>query len=494
MTADSIKIGLTFSILLLVIILISGCVETKVSDVIKTLPELQSFLESHPDAQITVVLWNSDYIKSNIDRIPADCVQGMDTSKDYYKATIYAANITIITWLDKGTNNAVCILKDGVSLKLTESITIDEKIVCNTPYIRIADSCCLDQNSNSICDNDEMAVKSTCITTDKNQVAEDTLSYLNTNFGTSAVLNDVDEISSVYKININTNGDNTDVYATQDGAIIFPVSIDTNRTVAGNKDTIAYSTVAFLNNNFSTTSTLKNVSEVNCVYKIALDVDGDITYVYTSIDGRLIFPTAIDVEAQPKIQSTSEKPVVELFVMSHCPYGLQTEKGILPVVELLGDKIDFEVKFVYYAMQGKTELDEELVQYCIQKDFSSKYLDYLSCFVEEGDTQGCIDENNIDSDDLYDCVAETDETYDVTELYNNMDTWISGRFPQMNIYKADNEKYSIDGSPTLIIDGVETSSSRDSASLLSAICSKFTSQPYECSRTLSAATPSAGFG
>ncbi len=30
-----------------------------------------------------------------------------------------------------------------------------EKIICNQPYIRHAETCCLDKNSNNICDNDE---------------------------------------------------------------------------------------------------------------------------------------------------------------------------------------------------------------------------------------------------------------------------------------------------------------------------------------------------
>ncbi|MBN2422969.1 hypothetical protein JXB41_07115 [Candidatus Woesearchaeota archaeon] len=34
-----------------------------------------------------------------------------------------------------------------------------DNIVCNTPYIRIADTCCLDKNNNSICDNDEAPVE-----------------------------------------------------------------------------------------------------------------------------------------------------------------------------------------------------------------------------------------------------------------------------------------------------------------------------------------------
>jgi len=61
-------------------------------------------------------------------------------------------------------------------------------------------------------------------------------------------------------------------------------------------------------------------------------------------------------------------PRVELFVMSHCPYGLQVEKAILPAVKLLGDRIKFNVRFCNYAMHGKAEIDEELLQYCIQKN------------------------------------------------------------------------------------------------------------------------------
>ena len=33
--------------------------------------------------------------------------------------------------------------------------TSDETVICNHPYIRHADGCCLDTNSNSICDDDE---------------------------------------------------------------------------------------------------------------------------------------------------------------------------------------------------------------------------------------------------------------------------------------------------------------------------------------------------
>jgi len=59
----------------------------------------------------------------------------------------------------------------------------------------------------------------------------------------------------------------------------------------------------------------------------------------------LFFPQAIDMsgkvdsaaaadEPAPAAQELPKtaKPKVELFVMSHCPYGTQAEKAMIPVV------------------------------------------------------------------------------------------------------------------------------------------------------------------
>ncbi|MBN2015036.1 MAG: hypothetical protein JW778_07645 [Candidatus Altiarchaeota archaeon] len=189
-----------------------------------------------------------------------------------------------------------------------------------------------------------------------------------------------------------------------------------------------------------------------------------------------------------------EKPVVELFVMSHCPYGTQMEKGILPVVELLKDKIDFTVKFCSYAMHGKTELDEQLTQYCIQKDFNDKYLSYLRCFLEAGKSAECVESTGVDKAALASCISAADTAYKVTEKYNDKNTWLSGYYPLFPVYDDDNERYGITGSPGLVINGVVARANRDPASLLEAICLGFENPPEECSQTLSSTTPSAGFG
>ncbi|MBU3941884.1 MAG: hypothetical protein KKF74_03150, partial [Nanoarchaeota archaeon] len=57
-----------------------------------------------------------------------------------------------------------------------------------------------------------------------------------------------------------------------------------------------------------------------------------------------------DCEKSWQCMPKKDKPEVELFVMSHCPYGTQIEKGMLPVARLLGDKIDFNIRFCSYAM------------------------------------------------------------------------------------------------------------------------------------------------
>ena len=34
------------------------------------------------------------------------------------------------------------------------------EVTCNSPYIKVGNSCCLDQNSNNVCDNDETPAQS----------------------------------------------------------------------------------------------------------------------------------------------------------------------------------------------------------------------------------------------------------------------------------------------------------------------------------------------
>lgn len=272
---------------------------------------------------------------------------------------------------------------------------------------------------------------------------------------------------------------------------------------------------SFINNNLmapGTQATIKEATEEPGLYKFVIDLGNGQTLVsYLTRDGEKFFPQVMDIaeieeqtqerqaqEAAAGSQTVesvkSDKPKVELFVMSHCPYGTQIEKGLLSVAETLGDSIDFALKFCDYAMHGKKELDEELQQYCIQKEQPDKFTAYLSCFLENEDSLGCLTTADVSAGKLNTCITATDKEFKITEKFNDQSTWSGGRYPVFDVYKADNEKYGVQGSPTLVINGVPVSSDRDSASLLSAICSAFNNPPAACGTKLSSDTPSPGFG
>lgn len=192
----------------------------------------------------------------------------------------------------------------------------------------------------------------------------------------------------------------------------------------------------------------------------------------------------------------SDKPKVELFVMSHCPYGTQIEKGIIPAVKTLGTKLDFEVKFVNYAMHGEKEIKEQLRQYCVQKDYKSKYIQYLSAFLDAGDSQKALSTIGISDSDISTCVTDADAKFKVTESFNDPQKigW-SGSFPPFAVHDAENVKYGVRGSPTLVINGKQVNSGRDAKSLLAAICSAYNNKPSECNTDLSSyGNPGPGFG
>ncbi|MFZ2192744.1 MAG: DsbA family protein [Candidatus Moraniibacteriota bacterium] len=281
----------------------------------------------------------------------------------------------------------------------------------------------------------------------------------------------------------------------------------------------------FINNNLMQPGTKAEISDVtkeNGMFKVMLKIgEGDKQQEYTSylsLDGKKFIPdgkggvmdiaqvieekaknsegdVAANSEPQAEIPKT-DKPVVELFIMSYCPYGTQIQKGIIPVVETLGAKMNYSMKFVSYAMHEKVELDENLKQYCIGKNEPAKLSAYLKCFLKDSkQAEACVKSAGVNAVKLTSCVSATDKQFKVSEKYADKSTWSGGQFPTFDVNKEDNVKYGVQGSPTLIVNGVEVKGAgRDSASLLKTICSAFKTEPKECSTSLSATAPAPGFG
>lgn len=262
-----------------------------------------------------------------------------------------------------------------------------------------------------------------------------------------------------------------------------------------------------------TTATIDTIEQEGSLYKMDITLSNGTKIVsYISGDGKQFFPQVMDIaetaaqkanaaatdaaaaEAAAAAMVKSDKPVVEAFVMSHCPFGTQIEKGLLPVMKLLGDKADIQIKFVNYAMHADKEVWEQANQYCIAEEQNEKFIPYLECFLGSDGSEtagaGCMTDTGVDTAQIATCVAAADEEFQFTENLANKE----GRFPKFLTHDAENIAYGVQGSPTLIVNGAKANSGRDSASLLKTICAAFNEAPAECDTELSNASPSAGFG
>ena len=291
-------------------------------------------------------------------------------------------------------------------------------------------------------------------------------------------------------------------------------------------DAVKAKTEAYINSDLLTGGVKASITEIKeeaGLYhiKIQLDEGGNKREVesYVTEDGKLLFPQAVEMltaeEKAAKEKETAaaaakpvdnsailasitkaEKPVVELFVMSYCPFGTQIEKGIIPVLKALGDKVDFKLEFVNYAMHDEKELVEETREVAIRNNAPEKLIPYLEKFLEAGDSAAAITAAGLDAAQVETWAAAVDAEFKVMEKFKDKTTWTNSTYPPFDADLAQNKTYSVEGSPTLVINGkVINGLGRDPATLLSAVCAGFTTAPAVCADSkLSTETPSSGFG
>jgi hypothetical protein len=168
-------------------------------------------------------------------------------------------------------------------------------------------------------------------------------------------------------------------------------------------------------------------------------------------------------------------PTLEVFVMSYCPYGIQMEKGMFPVYDLLKDKANFKIKFVSFAMHGEKEEKENARQICIREE-TGQFWQYLRCLAEKGDSSACIEQMGLNESEINDCMENKASDY-------------------MDADKELNVKYGIQASPTDVLDGkVIDLYPRSPESIKKAVCAAFDNPPAECDKCLDKTNPSPGFG
>ena len=84
--------------------------------------------------------------------------------------------------------------------------------------------------------------------------------------------------------------------------------------------------------------------------------------------------------ATPTEIPKTDKSNAELFVMSFCPYGNEAEDLIKPVIDLLGNKINLTLHYIitktnstYSSLHGDQELNQDVRELCVAKYQKDKF-------------------------------------------------------------------------------------------------------------------------
>ncbi|VVB78976.1 Uncharacterised protein [uncultured archaeon] len=246
-------------------------------------------------------------------------------------------------------------------------------------------------------------------------------------------------------------------------------------------------------------ATLINVSKQGALYEVVLSMQGQEVPVYVTQDGQNLIPSLIpltpkttDNPSNPPQQQDvpkSDKPKVEAFIFSYCPYGLQFEKALIPVYDLLKTKADIGIVAIG-AMHGDFEKAESYRQVCIEKLYGrDKLFKYLKSFDENSAIGSC----NGEATCVDPLVAKIYTTLALDK--SKIDSCI--KTDAQKIYDAQGaqaSKLGIGGSPTFVINGVQVQVDRTANAIKEAICNAYNTKPSECSQNLSTSAMTAGFG
>ncbi len=283
-------------------------------------------------------------------------------------------------------------------------------------------------------------------------------------------------------------------------SLILLVGLIGNFSLTGNvvsEDTVAQNLLTFYEANGAAGLELESIEEVSGVYKINFLYNGAVVPMFATKDGKFagsLNPIIDPSENQKPISAEvpkSDKPIVELFVMSFCPYGNKAEDTMLPVYNLLKDKVEWNIHYIVSvsgdivnSLHGPPETDQDIREVCVLNKYGLDefwaFTSYVnqncgsdgSCWEDAAQNAG-IDKNAIQS--CYDNEG-IDLMKEEAEASNNA---------------------GANGSPTFLINGVKSNSVYqygNSEAYKQAICEAFNDTPNECSEELSGSTSTSSGG
>ncbi len=244
-----------------------------------------------------------------------------------------------------------------------------------------------------------------------------------------------------------------------------------------------------------------SVEEDGNFYKVTILFQNQEMPLYVTKDGEFLVqgltPLNLPPQTAPQQQQQqtdipkSDVPIVELFVMSFCPYGNRGENTLLPVYELLGDKVDWNVNYIVSvngdavsSLHGQPEVDQNIREVCVKRDYGLdtfwKFINYVN--------QNCGRDGSCWED------AAKEAGADSTQIQSCFDK------DGLDLMKAEadaSNEAGASGSPTLLINGVKSDivyQYENSEAYKQVICDAFNDAPEECEETLGATSSSTSAG
>ena len=286
-------------------------------------------------------------------------------------------------------------------------------------------------------------------------------------------------------------------------------------------DQIGKDVVGYINDNGlspNAPASFVSASEASGLVKIKIKIGTNSFDSYATKDGKLLFPQAFDMSvkkataaANPSANNANtpapnntavqktDKPALEAYVVSSCPFGLQMQRAMAEAVKNVPSLASYlKVRYIgsvtgskISSMHGQEEGDENLRQICIRDEQPTKYWKYVSCYMQKsagtmangmplGDSTGCQASTGIDTAKLNACVS--DPSRGVADAQKDFDL---------------DAKYNVSGSPTLVLGGATISENgyggRSADGVKAMVCAGFKTQPSFCSTKLDTTAAATSF-
>lgn len=244
-------------------------------------------------------------------------------------------------------------------------------------------------------------------------------------------------------------------------------------------------------------ATIKSVVLEGDLYKISVEAQGQEQPVYVTRDGKNFIQSMIsfeEIEKQKKADEEAnkqqdvpktDKPVVDLYVMSFCPYGNKAEDTLKPVYDILKNKVDFNFRYIVsssgdtiQSLHGQPEVVQNEREACVMKNYGKDQWMNFATYVNK----------NCGSDGACWEAGAKSLKLDVAKI--NACVKSQGVALMKADEKSSNEAGAT-GSPTMLVNGVSVKAVYqygNSEAYKQAICGAFNTAPEECAKVLGAAT------